>query len=211
MFRLTVPVSATAMALVLVLGPELVLLAADHRLIGTPIWRPISWQYCGFWAGLLHGWRPNYAIQPITMFATYALVHSGPAHAIGNALALAALGVRVEERGGARLFWIILALSMLAGAAAFGLLSHSPAPMVGISGGLFGLAGALVVWQAREAKGRRWRILVLGMAALAGINLASWWLMGGQVAWETHLGGALGGMAVALRRPQQLPPTAATG
>lgn len=205
------PSRSLCLALAIVLVPEALFLAADLRLVGSTLWRPMSWQYFGFWAGLLHGWRPNYAAQPVLMFATYALVHSGPLHAIGNAVVLAALGARVEERGGARLFWAILAVSVLAGAAAFGLLSHSPAPMVGISGGLFGLAGALAVWQARESPTRRWRMLAGGIAGLALINLASWWLAGGQMAWETHMGGALGGMAVAARFPRNMTPAACNG
>lgn len=200
------PSRSLCLALAIVLVPEALFLAADLRLAGSTLWRPMSWQYFGFWAGLLHGWRPNYAAQPVLMFATYALVHSGPLHAIGNAVALAALGARVEERGGARLFWAILTVSVLAGAAAFGLLSHSPAPMVGISGGLFGLAGTLVVWQARESLTRRWRMLAGGIAGLALINLASWWLAGGQMAWETHLGGAIAGMALATRFPRNMRP-----
>lgn len=191
------------LVLVFVLLPEALLVAADHKLIGTPLWRPMAWQYAGFWAGLLHGWRPNYPAQPVTMFATYAFVHSGPVHAVGNALALAALGPRVEERGGTPLFWIILAISTLAGGLAFGILSRSPAPMVGASGAIFGLAAALVIWRAREMARFRWLRLTAGLAGLALINLAGWWLMAGRLAWETHLGGALGAIALAIWLPRR--------
>lgn len=189
-----------AAALALILLPEILLLAADHRLVGSTFWRQLAWQYGGFWAGLLHGWRPNYAAQPATMFVTYVFLHAGPIHAIGNALALLVLGRRAEERAGAANLWLVLGAATLTGALAFGLVSRSPAPMVGASGAVFGLAGALVVWNART-EGRIWARVLLGTAALVAINLLSWVLMAGQLAWETHLGGMMGGMAVASFRP----------
>lgn len=196
------PPPGLTLALLAILLPELLLSCADLLILGSPGWRPLAYQYGGFWAGLLHGWRPNFTLQPATMFATYAFLHTGPTHALGNALALLGLGRILEDRGGSRLLWPILGVSALSGAAAFGLLSRSPAPMVGTSGAIFGLAGALVVWWAREppAAGRRLGRFFAGIAGLALMNAASWWAMGGQLAWEAHLGGMSGGMALAAIR-----------
>jgi rhomboid protease GluP len=71
--------------------------------------------------------------------------------------------------------------------------------MVGASGAIFGLAGALTVWDAgsRRSAGQ-WNRAPLILLGLAGVNLAMWWLQSGNLAWETHLGGCIAGMGFAL-------------
>jgi membrane associated rhomboid family serine protease len=133
------------------------------------------------------------------MFFSYAWLHAGPGHLAGNLAALLWLGPQVVARrgnGGLLLFWC---LSVLGGGAAFGLLTASPAPMVGASGALFGLAADWLVAEVRREN--RWgarllRGLVL-FALLLLLNVATWLLQGGQLAWETHLGGFLAGLALA--------------
>jgi membrane associated rhomboid family serine protease len=72
--------------------------------------------------------------------------------------------------------------------------------MVGASGALFGLAADWLVAEVRREN--RWgarllRALVL-IALLLLLNVAAWLLQGGQLAWETHLGGFLAGLALAV-------------
>lgn len=183
--------------------PEIILLAADFGLIGSPRWRPLAYQYGAFWAGLLHGWQPNFAAQPVTMFLTHMFLHTGPLHLIGNVLALMVLGQIVLERHSPRQFALVYITAGLGGGGAFGLLSQSPAPMVGASGAIFGLAGAQLIWRwqdQRKAELSRVRSLAElcgGMLGLVVINLLMWWSQGGQLAWETHLGGTLVGAIVA--------------
>jgi membrane associated rhomboid family serine protease len=153
-----------------------------------------------FWAGLLYGWTPNYPLQPVTMFFSHAWLHAGPGHLAGNMVALLWLGPQVAARrgnGGMLLFWC---LSALGGGAAFGLLTSSPAPMVGASGALFGLAAELVVTEVRRASGFRAKMQRgLGLVTLLFIlNAVVWVIQGGQLAWETHLGGFLAGMVLAV-------------
>lgn len=179
---------------------ELTLVAADHRLLGSPLWRGQAYQYGAFWAGLLYNWRPNYEAQPWLMFASYAFLHGGPGHLFGNMLTLFFLGTIVDERVGQGGLLAIYAVSAVGGAAAFGLLTTSPQPMVGASGALFGLAGAWQYWDwadRRRAGQRTWPVwrMVLGLVAL---NLLLWWWMDGLLAWETHLGGFIAGWAVAV-------------
>ena len=177
-------------------GVELVLQGADHGLWGSVLWRGMAYQYGGFWAGLLRDWRPNYALQPGMMFLTYSLLHAGLGHLAGNMISLALLGQMVTDRiGGRGLFWLY-AVSALGGALGFGLLSHSPAPMIGASGAIFGLAGALTVWSARRR--RQWVRVPLIMLALAGLNLVIWVLQAGNLAWQAHLGGFLTGACFAV-------------
>jgi membrane associated rhomboid family serine protease len=176
------------------------LLGADWGLWGSARWRPLAYTQGAFWAGLLYGWTPNYPLQPVAMFFSYAWLHAGPGHLAGNLAALLWLGPQVVARrgnGGLLLFWC---LSVLGGGAAFGLLTSSPAPMVGASGALFGLAADWLVAEVRREN--RWgarllRALVL-FALLLLLNVAAWFLQGGQLAWETHLGGFLAGLALAV-------------
>ena len=71
--------------------PEAVLTMADWGLMGSLRWRTVAYQNGAFWAGLLRDWQPNFAAQPVTMFATHAFLHAGPTHLIGNIRALAGL------------------------------------------------------------------------------------------------------------------------
>lgn len=191
--------------------PEIILLAADLTLIGSPRWRPLAYQYGAFWAGLLHGWQPNFAAQPVTMFLSHAFLHTGPVHLVGNMLALAVLGQIVLERRGPWAFAPVYLAAILGGGAAFGLLSRSAVPMVGASGAIFGLAGAALVWRCQDqtrSDQRRIRNLAElcgGLLGLVVINLLMWWIQDGQLAWQTHLGGTLAGALVAVFWPAQRP------
>ena len=79
----------------------------------------------------------------------------------------------------------------------FAALSNAVQPMVGASGALFGLAGVLTGWEytarrlAHEGIGPVLRVIGL----LVGLNIVMYWAMGGNLAWETHLGGFLAGWA----------------
>ncbi|MFB3306838.1 rhomboid family intramembrane serine protease, partial [Pseudomonas sp. AMR01] len=176
---------------------ELVLQGADHGVWGSPRWRALAYEYGGFWRGLLGTWRPNYAAQPVAMFASYGFLHGGFTHLLVNMITLVSLGPMVLERVGHLCFVVIYALVLLGGAAGFALLSAAVQPMVGASGALFGLAGIVVAWEytarrlAREALGPVLRVIAL----LVTINLVMYWAMDGNLAWETHLGGFITGWA----------------
>ncbi|RKF12379.1 rhomboid family intramembrane serine protease [Roseovarius spongiae] len=176
---------------------EAVLQGADFGLWGSPRWRGLAYQYGGFWRGLLDNWRPNYAAQPVVMFASYGFLHGGFTHLLVNMITLVSLGRLVIERVGQWRFAVIYALSLLGGAAGFAALSDAVQPMVGASGALFGLAGVLTSWEytarrlMREGMGPVLRVIAL----LIGLNIVMYWAMGGNLAWETHLGGFLAGWA----------------
>jgi rhomboid protease GluP len=178
--------------------PEAMLTLGDWGLIGTPRWRAVAYQYGAFWAGLLRDWQPNFASQPVTMFFTHAFLHAGLAHLVGNMLALGFFWLRLAPTWGNGRLLSVYALSVLGGGAGFALMSSSPAPMVGASGAIFGLAGVAAV------DARRSRITNLGLiTALVALNIVVWWWQNGQLAWQTHLGGFLAGAAVAatLKKP----------
>ncbi len=177
---------------------ELVLQAADAGLLGSAGWRMRAYQYGAFWAGLLENWQPNYAVQPALMFLTYALLHAGAGHLIGNMFALGILGYRLLPRLGGGRFLLIYITSAVGGGAGFALLSSTAQPMVGASGALFGLAGALLY---DETRGRRQfgpgnGTLLAIIVGLAVLNLVFWLLEGGLLAWQAHLGGFVTGWAI---------------
>ena len=184
----------------LCLLPELVLAGADWGLWGNPRWRLWAIRSAGFWAGLLHGWQPNYAAQPWAMFVTYGFLHAGTVHFAVNMLTLFSLGGPLAERLGPMRFVVLYTLSDIGGAAGYALLSSHLQPMVGASGALFGLAGAVVAlgWRTIRASGGSLWPVGRAVAGLAALNLVLWWAMNGQLAWETHLGGFIAGWIAAL-------------
>lgn len=181
--------------IVICVGLELWLILA-----GTSI-RIKAYDYAGFWPGLLgRGWPPNYELQPYVMFVTYGFLHGGLAHLIFNMIALWQLGRLVIERVGLWGFGLLYGITVFGGALGFGLLANTLRPMVGASGALFGLLGGLMAWSYVDRyfqKRRLWPI-ARGVLMLVLLNLVMWWLMNGQLAWETHLGGFVVGWIAAL-------------
>jgi rhomboid protease GluP len=177
--------------------PELVLLGADLGLWGTHRWRSLAYQYAGFWAGLLGNWHPNYPAQPYVMFASYGFLHAGPVHFLVNAITLLSLGPPLAETLGPWRFLALYTVSLVGGAIGFAALSPAAAPMIGASGALFGLAGAFLAHEYNDRTTRQrsqWPI-VQALIWLCLLNLALWWAMHGQLAWQTHLGGFIAGWA----------------
>lgn len=184
---------------VISIAVELVLQGAHWQIWGTSQWRSLAYQNGGFWIGLLQNWRPNYEYQPYLMFLTYGFLHGGMAHLLVNMLTLIGLGAIVIDRIGPARFLLLYGFSLIGGAFGFALLSNAVQPMVGASGALFGLAGALSAWEYVDrftAEKHLWPVLrtILWLILL---NLVLWWAMSGQLAWETHLGGFLSGWVFA--------------
>jgi rhomboid protease GluP len=103
----------------------------------------------------------------------------------------------VIARFGARGFALIYAGSILGGGLSFGLLSASPSPMIGASGAISGLIGAVIVAQFSQGSGsQRYVVALVQIGGLVALNLVSWWLEGGVLAWQTHLGGCLAGIGL---------------
>ena len=209
LFRVPDPLVLALIALYC--GVDLVLQGADRHLWGSVLWRPLAYQYGGFWAGLLRGgWLANYPGQTAAMFVTHSFLHAGVSHLLGNMAALVALANLIGTRLPRPEFLALWTASALAGALAFALLGPVSQPMVGTSGALFGLAGLLVAWEVRTRRDEglsRTRVmaaLLIWVLGLAALNLACWWLQNGILAWQAHLGGFLAGLVWGLLRPQRL-------
>jgi membrane associated rhomboid family serine protease len=190
-------------------GVEALLQVADWGGFGPARLRAVSYEYAGFWAGLLGSWTPNYPSQPYLMFITYGFLHGGLLHLCVNMFTLWSLGLAVLDRVGVRGFVILYIATLMGGATGFALLASTLAPMVGASGALFGLAGALLAWGYVDRFTLRQALWPVARAAglLLTLNVVMWWALDGQLAWETHLGGFVTGWVVALLidpRPRDL-------
>lgn len=173
------------------------LIASELGAFGGRNIRQLTYDYGAFWPGLLDNWKPNYAAQPYLMFATYAVLHGGPIHLMVNMISLWSLGCAVLDRAGRGSFVVLYIGTSLTGAAFFAWLAPGSRPMVGASGSLFGLLCALQAWEflERDTNLEGLQDLARFVLLLVALNFVLWWAMDGQLAWETHLGGALGGWA----------------
>ncbi|WP_029150640.1 rhomboid family intramembrane serine protease [Microbacterium indicum] len=132
---------------------------------------------------------------------TAAFVHGGFWHVGLNMLSLWMVGRVLEPMIGTGRFVATYLLSAAGGSAAVAVLAFST-PVVGASGAIFGLFGALLVI------GRHLGANVTGMYVVLGINLVIGFIPGMGVSWQAHVGGLVVGALVGLvltrtRRPKQ--------
>lgn len=127
-------------------------------------------------------------------FITSAFLHSGFWHLVFNMYALWLVGSVLEPAIGKARFLALYFVSAVAGNVAFLLAAQASnnwnTAVVGASGAVFGLFGALFVI-AKWANMQTASILgVLGINAVLGFMLPG-------IAWESHLGGLLAGALLA--------------
>lgn len=179
--------------IVLCCAIQAAVIAAD--LVGYPIVRQAALILGGFWSPVLwagHGVFPGHVL---TMFLTYGFLHAGLLHLGMNMLSLVALARELDRLIGARRMALVYAVTQLAAALLFAVMTPNGGPMIGASGAIFGLAGALIGfaavtgWRRRRPLGQLWR----GVAMMVVLNVALTVLMP-SIAWEAHLGGALAGL-----------------
>lgn len=143
---------------------------------------------------------PDIALEPWRML-TVSLVHASPWHIALNMLALWALGRSLEPLLGPWRFLGLYLLSVLGGSVLVALLDPGQW-VVGASGGVWGLLGAMFVI------GRHLGANVTSIAVLLGLNLVITFLPGSGISWQAHIGGGLVGALVGLifartRQPMQ--------
>ncbi|WP_200340919.1 rhomboid family intramembrane serine protease [Rhodovibrio sodomensis] len=133
---------------------------------------------------------------------THQFLHAGPVHLIVNMVMLAAFGAGVAKLLGGRRLVAIYLVSGLAGAGLhYAFYPATTIPVVGASGAISGLFGAVLRLMAKQAQviGRRTRILPIaliwvGIAAITGFTGVPGASGGAQVAWAAHVGGFLAGL-----------------
>ncbi|MEL5990989.1 rhomboid family intramembrane serine protease [Microbacterium phosphatis] len=144
----------------------------------------------------LQGWLAFYAptlypqfgaFEPWRLF-TWMLAHASFIHVGLNLLSVWMIGRVLEPMLGRWRFLALYLISGLGGAVAAALLAFTT-PVVGASGALFGMLGALLVI------GRTLGGDVRGIMIILGINLVIGFAFGG-ISWQAHVGGLAAGLAV---------------
>ncbi|MEH6836769.1 MULTISPECIES: rhomboid family intramembrane serine protease [Falsihalocynthiibacter] len=179
---------------------ELPLTLSDAGWIGSDSWRMNVFLYGAFWPPLLReGLAPLYTGQKALMFLSHALLHGSFAHFAMNSVVLLALGKGIATVLGTGRTLLLLSLSAVAGAAAFGLLSSASGPMIGASGAVFGLLGLWQAWDYRRRRnlGASLQPVMSGIAGLIVVNVVLFFALSGALAWEAHLGGWIVGWTAA--------------
>jgi membrane associated rhomboid family serine protease len=196
-FHRPLPGSLVALVLFMV-AVEAVLTMADMGWIADRSLRARVYAAGAFWAGLLDGGQPLFALQPLTMFVSHALLHGGLLHLAMNMAVLLGLGRFAADRYGDGVILPVFLLSAIAGGLVYGLIADGRFPMVGASGAVFGFMGVWIAWdwQRHRMHGASVRPVATRVAGLALINLLIWAGLGGMLAWEAHLGGFLAGLAI---------------
>lgn len=136
-----------------------------------------------------------------TGLLTHAFVHGGVVHVALNTVIFLALAGLIANALGTVRFLVLFVVTALGGILTFFALSSFEGPVVGASGVVFGLMGALKRWEWRyiQATGapanRFWGTII----ALSILNaaLALYFPFGGGFAWQAHLGGFVAGFLVA--------------
>ena len=168
---------------------------SDRGWFGVFDLRSLMISYGAFWDFLFPPGavdHPLFLGQPYAMLITHAFLHAGTIHVLMNTVVLIALGKTMAVYFGLRLTLLTMLISAIVSAVMFGLLEKTPAPMVGASGVVFGLIGFWL--QASRAElGRSDRSLASIIMSLIVIHLLLHVFMGGQIAWQAHLGGFVAG------------------
>lgn len=175
---------------------ELVLSLAEAGYIGTPDWRWSALLVGAFWQPVFSGVvAPVYPGQRAVMCVSYAFLHGGLMHLALNGVVLLSLGKLAASRLGTARTLLVLLLSAVGGALAFGLLAATNVPMIGASGAVFGLIGLWQAWDygMRREYGLPLRPVISAILALIAANIVLALFLGGGLAWEAHLGGWLVG------------------
>ncbi|WP_323037820.1 rhomboid family intramembrane serine protease [Pararhodobacter sp.] len=180
-------------------GLELLFTLLDTPFLSLSGPRNFAIIHGAFWPRLLVDWSPLFPGQRVTMFITYAFLHGGFMHMLFNMLMLLHLGRETVIRLGQRGFLLAFVVTSAGGAGAYALLASVDAPMLGASGAVFGLFGTTMYWDFQRRRALRaslepvWRLLI----GLVVMNVALYFLVGGMLAWQTHLGGFVTGVAFA--------------
>jgi membrane associated rhomboid family serine protease len=134
-------------------------------------------------------------LQPYR-FLTAAFLHStSPVHILFNMYALRITGPFLEQQLGRARFTALYLLSALGGSVGYLVLAGGPTseawltPVVGASGAVFGLFGAILLVLRRTGRN------AMQIVVLIGINFAIGLFFPG-IAWQAHLGGLIVGLAL---------------
>jgi membrane associated rhomboid family serine protease len=130
------------------------------------------------------------------MFSSLFL-HAGIVHILFNMWALWVVGGFIEAAVGRFKFLILFFVSGFAGSALV-LLTLSPVPVVGASGAIFGIFGALAVYAYyNRSRDLRANAFLRQVMIILVINLVITLTIRG-ISWQAHIGGLVAGVAMML-------------
>lgn len=148
-------------------------------------------QNCQFYASTDGHWVAGVADGAYWQFITSAFTHVDIWHIAFNMLALWVLGPQLELAIGRARFLALYLLSALAGSTMVYWLASESGSTLGASGAVFGLMGALLVIAFKVGGDVRNILTWIGINAVITVVGSAF------ISWQAHLGGLLGGMAIA--------------
>lgn len=163
--------------------------------------RQLAYLLGAFWSPAISA-GGVYPLQPYLMFLTYGLLHGGITHLLMNMLSLAVVSRELSRFVGSGMMILIYLLTQFAAAGLFAVMEPYGGPMVGASGAIFGLAGALIAfaykWRRNEGRSMQpiWRAALI----TGGLNVAITFLLP-TIAWQAHLGGFIAGLILGFVLP----------
>lgn len=179
----------------LILGVHLVIFALSNTI--EPQALDIAAYFGGFIPASWSGAQPFHWWTPLSLIA-FTFLHGGWMHLGFNVVILVAMGSGLEKAIGIKRYLMIyVGTTLFAAFAHLALYPSSTMPIIGASGGISGIFGAMIVImnQARSSVDKSTLMPVIiayiGITVLVG-------LMGGpdgsSVAWVAHIGGFLAGV-----------------
>jgi len=161
----------------------------------------------GFIPGLFTGQMTGMPLWSYLSPLTHMLIHGGWMHLGFNAVMGLALGTFYERQYGTKNMILFTIVCGLAGALLTLILNpYSVAPIIGASGAISGLFGAVILLMykmgAMGAMGKKgpWPIIGFWLVLMIAMGLLS----DGDLAWQAHIGGYVTGAALAHFRPKFL-------
>lgn len=202
------PPLINAPLLVIVTAAALVLLHAAFEFASPIDQLAITYDYAlapqRFWA--VAGSRDVYpdAASGLLTLLSSGLLHADWLHVLVNATMLLAVGAPVcralgDTAAGAAKWMLLLVVSIIGGSALYLALANVDSPyLIGASGGVSGLIGAVFLLDPHGGKRALWSRQFLSMTAafvIANAFLAyvAPFMLGMGVSWEAHIGGYIAG------------------
>ncbi len=185
----------------ILVGVELLIQASEFGLFGGDSLRGGAMIYGALWPGIIKdGWIPLYPGQGGTMLLTHAFLHGSLIHMAMNTVIILGIGKRLGGVLSEIQLLLVFGMSAVAGGIVYLLFSTGDIPVIGASGAAFGFFG---VWKYFEFIARKRMGLSLGpvwqfIGAMVLLNVALWYLAGGMLAWQAHLGGFAAGWALGI-------------
>lgn len=120
---------------------------------------------------------------------SYGLIHAGAVHALFAAVLVLALGKAVSERFTQGAMAGLVLAGLAAGALAYGLFQNSPAPLIGLYPGIYGLIGGFTWSLFTEGTGRARLAAFKLIGVLLTLQLVVRLVIGGGNEWIADLAG----------------------